>query len=496
MNNQIIVYSVVIALFSFLLIASSYRQARIISGKAKSNSPGSSYINNLKMYVFYIATFIECTVFMLIMYSAYKNSAAAASLLQPFFTLSAYYCLVALCLPLLRKRISPQICAVLWMIPLLIFIFYRHYPISFTPGEYFHLQLKLPFALPRILPSYIFIIWITGTTLVLFWHIASHLYLRRKLLKDAVIVKDPDINALWLRELMIANFKNHSFLLMTSKQALTPLSVGLFRRSICVFLPEKSYAQDELKLILRHELSHISRYDNMMKFFLMLCSAMFWFNPLMWLAMRRCTEDLELSCDEITLVGCSQEDRQKYAELLLTTAADDRGFSSCLSSSAKSLLYRLKNVISPKKHLFGGLFAGLITLVLIIFTAFVDITWSCGTAGKQIFPADESTTYQFEDGYFCDRAYSQRYLGADLNEILDYLDTLPVSSTFRKIEPCLDTYVHYNILTKDTTYRILIFEEYIYVFEYQKESSNLYGLLLEEPADFELLKSFMHTPKK
>ena len=44
-------------------------------------------------------------------------------------------------------------------------------------------------------------------------------------------------------------------------------------------VPERDYTQEELRLVLRHELVHISREDSAAKFFLAFCTAMCWFNP-------------------------------------------------------------------------------------------------------------------------------------------------------------------------------------------------------------------------
>ena len=45
----------------------------------------------------------------------------------------------------------------------------------------------------------------------------------------------------------------------------------------------------------------------------------------------------------------------RYSELILSTAGDERGFTTCLSASAKSLRYRLSRVMRPQKRLPGFL---------------------------------------------------------------------------------------------------------------------------------------------
>lgn len=69
--------------------------------------------------------------------------------------------------------------------------------------------------------------------------------------------------------------------------------------------------------------------------------ALCWFNPLMWIATRKASDDLELSCDEIVLENMDEGMRRQYAELLLDTAGQAGGFTICLSAAAETMRYRL-----------------------------------------------------------------------------------------------------------------------------------------------------------
>ncbi|MDD3404533.1 MAG: M56 family metallopeptidase, partial [Hespellia sp.] len=77
----------------------------------------------------------------------------------------------------------------------------------------------------------------------------------------------------------------------------TPLSMGAFERTRITILPEQVYTEQELRLLFRHELHHIQRCDVETKVFLGFCQAFGWFFPMTWTAIRKASEDLELSCD-------------------------------------------------------------------------------------------------------------------------------------------------------------------------------------------------------
>lgn len=50
--------------------------------------------------------------------------------------------------------------------------------------------------------------------------------------------------------------------------------------------------------------------------------------------------------------------RRQYAELLLQTAGDERGFTTCLSATAGALRYRLRNIMTPGKKRTGAILSG------------------------------------------------------------------------------------------------------------------------------------------
>lgn len=73
---------------------------------------------------------------------------------------------------------------------------------------------------------------------------------------------------------------------------------------------------EQLEAILAHELSHVSRGDNLAAAIHMLVEAIFWFHPLVWWMGSRLVEERERACDEEVLrLGNAP---QAYAEGILT----------------------------------------------------------------------------------------------------------------------------------------------------------------------------------
>jgi CubicO group peptidase (beta-lactamase class C family) len=96
-----------------------------------------------------------------------------------------------------------------------------------------------------------------------------------------------------------------------------PVVGGALRAA--VFLPAgfERQSPDEREIILRHELAHIKRRDAATSLAVELVCAIFWFNPLVWIAARRSERTQELAADSSALQGGVQPSR--YAEYLLAT---------------------------------------------------------------------------------------------------------------------------------------------------------------------------------
>lgn len=326
-----------------------------------------------------------------------------------FLHICLYYLLLMPALPFLRRHISARACAVLWILPNYLYLTMLYY--MRLPRPYW--VIEAPITLVQVL----LIVWMIGFLAVLVWKMISHLIFRTRILRNSSPITDTSILTIWQQEVEEARFQKAKFKLVTSPDIQTPLSVGLFQQSIRVVLPERDYTPGELALIFRHELIHIGREDSWNKFFLVFCSAMCWFNPLMWMAMRRSFEDLELSCDETVLLNSDDDTKRQYAELLLKTAGNEHGFTTCLSASANALRYRMRSVVEPKKKPSGALIVGLVFFLLCMSCGYVTLAYGESTGAEVIYQFQAPEQYALRvkswDNLVCtDEAALHCYLSA------------------------------------------------------------------------------------
>lgn len=96
-----------------------------------------------------------------------------------------------------------------------------------------------------------------------------------------------------------------------------PALCGVLRPFL--LLPRGVLALDpkELRLVLLHELAHLKRRDGLLNWCMIVLRAWHWFNPLVWMAMRRLRADRELVCDAMVLQGLDGSERRLYGRTLL-----------------------------------------------------------------------------------------------------------------------------------------------------------------------------------
>lgn len=135
-------------------------------------------------------------------------------------------------------------------------------------------------------------LWLLGTLGMLGYALGSFLRLRRRLRESIRLEK-----RVWL-----------------SDRIDTPFLLGLFRPRI--YLPA-NLEETLREPALRHERTHLRRWDQWWKLLGWLILSVFWFSPFLWLCWFLFCRDLELSCDERVIRGCPEAERKRYASALL-----------------------------------------------------------------------------------------------------------------------------------------------------------------------------------
>lgn len=143
----------------------------------------------------------------------------------------------------------------------------------------------------------------------------------------------------------------------------TPFILGVFRPRIYLPLDMDAKTAD---YVLRHERAHLHRADHIFKPLGFIILALYWFNPLVWIAYVLYCRDIELACDEKVISGLDAEKRADYAEALLGCAAGSRRFSACpLAFGEVSVKDRVKKALNYKKPVLWIIIAAVICAIVL-----------------------------------------------------------------------------------------------------------------------------------
>lgn len=81
----------------------------------------------------------------------------------------------------------------------------------------------------------------------------------------------------------------------------SPMTVGILRPRI--LLPDVAWSPARLHAVLLHELGHVRRRDPLVQLAAQLACALYWWNPLAWLAAARLRIEREHACDDLVIAA-------------------------------------------------------------------------------------------------------------------------------------------------------------------------------------------------
>ena len=190
-------------------------------------------------------------------------------------------------------------------------------------------------------------IYLAGAGVVIGWYVLNNIRFQKKLKADRIGPVSEEVQeqyAALCRELRVKKPVPVYYVDPLPSACL----VGCFKPYIALPLTTKP---QEMENVLRHELCHYKNGDHWWCLIRLMCCALHWFNPLVWLAARMCRTDGELACDERVIQKMDREQRQAYAGTLVMAACrrDMPGvsvLSTGMSMAGNRLKQRIVSIVS------------------------------------------------------------------------------------------------------------------------------------------------------
>jgi HEAT repeat protein/beta-lactamase regulating signal transducer with metallopeptidase domain len=105
---------------------------------------------------------------------------------------------------------------------------------------------------------------------------------------------------------------------LRSGRAAMPVAAGIFRPSVIMPADADAWSPARLRIVLLHELAHVKRRDCLTHLIAQVACALYWFNPLAWMAAKRARTERERACDDLVLASGTRG--TEYADQLLDIA--------------------------------------------------------------------------------------------------------------------------------------------------------------------------------
>ena len=192
-------------------------------------------------------------------------------------------------------------------------------------------------------------IWLAGCMLVLLWFIYKNVHFRKALRKNRIGEISGELRENYLQ--LCRERKVKPVPVFFTDPVPGACLVGVFKPYIV--LPVITSPED-VKNVLVHEICHLKNRDHLWGVVRLLCCAVHWFNPLVWIAASMSRTDSELRCDDRVTGPMNESERKEYANVLVLAAARKSMpgpgvMATGMTMTGKRLKNRVEVILQHKK---------------------------------------------------------------------------------------------------------------------------------------------------
>jgi len=248
------------------------------------------------------------------------------------------------------------------------------------------------------------VVWIFGIVVLTVWYAYKHYQFKKYTERFA----EPCDTETYTIALAAANGMGIKQLnIITLPGIATPMMTGF--RYPTIILPENTYSNAELQLIIKHELTHFKRLDLVSKCLCLICRIVHWFNPFVKIITSHVDQVCELACDEAVMSGEYPENRKLYCQSILSTVMAQSKLKSALQpviasdfgNSKHELKHRLAMIVCTKsKRSFAAVCVAIAIAVSFSGTVVVVTDATNNSDTSSLIMSDKQPTSEEEESIF------------------------------------------------------------------------------------------------
>ena len=252
-----------------------------------------------------------------------------------------------------------------WMVPVVLLMANLPIPVISLPANSFTRYIVSGSIPVNVSQNAVWLgLWVAGASCIALYLISQYAQLARSVSKP------------------MAGMKNTWF----ARRATTPMLFGLFAPRI--LLPAsftRLFCPVQQQLVLEHENTHRRHGDHIWNALALVILTVFWFNPLVWLALRSFRINQELACDNQVLRQKSPQEKLLYAKALVACAEQNSSYLTTYPTFGEksTMLKRLNLINKPNSATkVAGVAALAVAAILTTHTALANLPASDIQADK------------------------------------------------------------------------------------------------------------------
>ena len=217
------------------------------------------------------------------------------------------------------------------------------------------------------------LIWFTISVISIAYLLVSKLHIEYKIKLNKVETCDNTIIIFDECKKILGIEKNIE--LITQSYLSSPAIIGIFKPKI--ILPDYYISDQSLKFVLLHELCHYKRKDMVINYIMLFLSAIYWFNPLVFILFKLIREDMEILNDNYVLKYI--DNKKGYTLSLVEILASTHNISFapkilCMVDSKKNTERRIKMINLKDYFNHNKIVIAIISITIIITTSMLFLT--------------------------------------------------------------------------------------------------------------------------
>ena len=204
-------------------------------------------------------------------------------------------------------------------------------------------------------------LWLAGALFLILLNIARYISLNVKIRKQTEDVILPEISEYTDRKVNVRVWENVS----------SPFMTGIVNPTLV--LPKKELSREQLRNILRHEMTHFKRNDILYKWFAEFAACVHWFNPVARYVSKQIAAECEISCDMAVTKNMSDSEEMSYINTILSLLPTGRltglPLTTQMTGSKKVLKRRFIMIKNKKKTSKTAVIISVVAAVAVLITA-------------------------------------------------------------------------------------------------------------------------------